>query len=74
MLPRGKSCVDVSDEALSRSEATGEPISADTSADKQPTVVSGFRHLIKINLLIHDVVQNLYTSRKAGIKIGRAHV
>lgn len=90
--------LDVTDEALTQSEATGQPIvvadpgEADEESDeddqleenakgqtdrkekkhtktpskKLPGVACGFRHMVKLNLLVHDVVETLYSHRKTG--------
>lgn len=54
--------LDVTDEALSQSEASGEEI--DKSAKpgpNNPYPATGFLHMAKLNLLVQDVVSTLYT-------------
>lgn len=60
--------LDVSDAALSESEASGEAINVAekaTAEDATPGVAAGFRHMSKLNLLVQDVVSLLYTHGRA---------
>lgn len=61
--------MDVSDDTLSRAEATGSTIDVDEPSHDKPTPAAGFRHMVKLNLLVHDVVSLLYVHRKPGHRV-----
>ncbi|PWN21734.1 hypothetical protein BCV69DRAFT_281663 [Microstroma glucosiphilum] len=70
--------LDVSDEELSECESSGQPMATSSRASDEvkieakdgetrlprPGVASGFRHMVKLNLLVHDVVKILYSHRR----------
>ncbi|CAO1630399.1 unnamed protein product [Parajaminaea phylloscopi] len=56
--------MDVSDEALSQAEATGAAIAVDSRGPQTPSAATGFRHLCKLNLLVHEVVSLLYVRKR----------
>lgn len=64
-------CQEAGKEATSQEDAAAAAATAPDGAARAkspptPTVASGFRHMVKLNLVVHDVVQTLYTQRKAG--------